>query len=63
MFQVDDTYLIFTAIVLSRFNKTVLMSFDGLKFFNVVVGAKVSEQHLQNVTFGSINKQTKIDSK
>ena len=29
--------LIFTAILLSRFDKTLLMYFVGLKFFNVVV--------------------------
>ena len=40
------------------------MFFVGLNFFNVVVGAKVSKQYLQNFTSGSIrNKQTKIDSK
>ena len=56
--------LIFTTTVLSIFDKTVLMSFDKLKFFNAVVGVKVSEHYLQNVTSGSIrNKQTKIDSK
>ena len=56
--------LIFTTILLSGFDKALLMSSVGLKFFNVVVGAKVSKQYLQNVTSGSVrNKQTKIDSK
>ena len=56
--------LIFTTIPLPRFDKTLLMSFVGLNFFNVVVGAKFSKQYLQNVTSSSIrNKKTKIDSK
>ena len=61
IFQVHN--LIFTTILLSRFDKTLLF-FVGLEFFNVVVGAKFSEQYLQNVTSGSVrSKQTKIDSK
>ena len=56
--------LIFTTILLSRFDKTLLMFFVGLTFFNVVVGAKVSKQYMQNFTSDSIrNKQTKIYSK
>ena len=56
--------LIFTTILLSRFDKTFLMFFVGLNFFNVVVLVKVSKQYLQNFTSDSIrNKQTKIDSK
>ena len=52
----------FATILLPRFDKTLLMSFVGLKFFNEVIGAKISEQYLQNVASGSIrNKQTKID--
>ena len=51
-------------ILLSRFDKTLLISFAGLKFFSVVVGAKFSKQYLQDVTSGSVrNKQTKKDSK
>ena len=38
--------------------------FCWIKIFNVVVGAKVNKQYLQNATSSSIgNKQTKIDSK
>ena len=56
--------LVFTTILSMRFEKTLLTTFVGLKFLNVVVGAKVSKQYLQNVTSGSIrNKQTKIDLK